>query len=147
MLSARLGALRVGVSPQWRSGLPYTVTTGRDENGDGLFTDRQAGATRNGSRGPAHVEIGARIAFTRAFGNRPPRERTAVPPNPAGGTAPAELAAMGARVRVEVYASAQNLTNRPNYATISGVMTSPFFGRPTAAVNPRRVEVGARLAF
>ena len=34
-----------------------------------------------------------------------------------------------------------------NVTTMSGVMTSPFFGQPIAAAPPRRVEVGARLSF
>ena len=29
----------------------------------------------------------------------------------------------------------------------SGVLTSPFFGRPTSAAPPRRAEIGARVSF
>ena len=51
------------------------------------------------------------------------------------------------RYRVEVFGSAQNVTNHPNYTAMSGVSGSPFFGRPTLAASPRRLELGARFAF
>jgi hypothetical protein len=51
------------------------------------------------------------------------------------------------RVRFELYASAQNLFNHVNPIGFSGVMTSPFFGRPTAAMPGRRVDVGLRIGF
>ena len=38
------------------------------------------------------------------------------------------------RVRFELFASASNLFNNVNPIGYSGVMTSPFFGQPTAAM-------------
>jgi hypothetical protein len=40
-----------------------------------------------------------------------------------------------------------NAFNHPQYQNYSGVMTSPFFGRPNRANNPRNVELGMRFAF
>ena len=37
--------------------------------------------------------------------------------------------------------------NHMNALNFSGVMTSPFFGQPTAAAPPRRIELGTRLTF
>jgi hypothetical protein len=51
------------------------------------------------------------------------------------------------RVRFEVYLSAQNLLNHVNPVGYSGVMTSPFIGRPTAAMPGRRMDVGLRVGF
>ena len=51
------------------------------------------------------------------------------------------------RYSVELYAQAYNLLNHMNALNFSGVMTSPFFGRPTSAAAPRRMEIGARLTF
>ena len=45
------------------------------------------------------------------------------------------------------YVQSYNLLNHMNALNFSGVMTSPFFGQPTAAAPPRRVELGARLTF
>ena len=43
--------------------------------------------------------------------------------------------------------SASNILNRTNYADFNGVVTSPSFGVANRALDPRRVELGARLAF
>jgi hypothetical protein len=51
------------------------------------------------------------------------------------------------RVRFELYVSAQNLLNHVNPIGFSGVMTSPFFGQPTAAMPGRRIDVGMRIGF
>jgi len=40
-----------------------------------------------------------------------------------------------------------NAFNHPQYQNYSGVMTSPFFGRPNRANNPRNVELAMRFAF
>jgi hypothetical protein len=51
------------------------------------------------------------------------------------------------RIRIELFASAQNLLNSVTAIGYSGVMTSPFFGQPTAAMPGRRIDVGARAGF
>ena len=51
------------------------------------------------------------------------------------------------RWRCELYVAATNLFNRTNPLAYSGVMTSPFFGQPTSAASPRRIELGARFGF
>ena len=43
--------------------------------------------------------------------------------------------------------SAENVTNRVNFADFNGVVTSPLFGAPNRALNPRRIELAARFAF
>ena len=47
--------LRLGVSTAARSGAPYNVTTGRDDNGDTVFNDRPAGVGRNSAHQQRHV--------------------------------------------------------------------------------------------
>jgi hypothetical protein len=37
--------------------------------------------------------------------------------------------------------------NHMNAMNFSGVLASPFFGQPTAAAPPRRVEIGIRVTF
>ncbi len=51
------------------------------------------------------------------------------------------------RCRLSWSVNAMNLTNRANYAGVSGVLTSPFFMRPTSVQNPRKVDVGMSVAF
>jgi hypothetical protein len=51
------------------------------------------------------------------------------------------------RYTIELYAQLFNALNHLNATTFAGVLTSPFFGSPVAAAQPRRVEVGARVTF
>ena len=51
------------------------------------------------------------------------------------------------RVRLEVFAAASNLFNPVNPIGYSGVITSPFFGRPTAARPGRKIDIGMRIGF
>jgi hypothetical protein len=41
----------------------------------------------------------------------------------------------------------QNVTNHANYSGYSGVLTSPFFGKPTNVVNPRKIDFGVNFGF
>ena len=51
------------------------------------------------------------------------------------------------RYRLEFYISGQNLLNRVNYTAYSFVLTSPFYGQPVAAAQPRKLQVGMRFGF
>jgi hypothetical protein len=150
--------LGVSLNLRGQSGTPYNVTTGRDDNGDGLFNDRPAGTARNSARATAQWDLGLRVSYAIGFG---PRRATT---GASGGGGPMVVMAGGAgggggmaggfgsgasdrRYRLDLYASAQNVTNRRNYVGYSGVMTSPFFGQATNVLNPRKVEVGMRVGF
>jgi hypothetical protein len=51
------------------------------------------------------------------------------------------------RYRMQLFVSAQNLTNQRNYAGYSGTLTSPFFGRPTTVSGMRKIDVGVSFQF
>jgi hypothetical protein len=51
------------------------------------------------------------------------------------------------RYGLEFFAQAYNLLNHMNAMNFSGVLASPFFGQPTAAAPPRRVENRMRISF
>jgi hypothetical protein len=149
--------LTVALNASYRSGTPYNVTTGRDDNGDGVFNDRPAGESRNAARGAAIVDLGGRLAYGRGFG--PVRSAGGTGGGGAqvvivsgggggGGLAPAfGGAASDRRFRIEFYVAGQNLLNRTNYTSYSGVLASPLFGQPTSASNGRRVQLGVRFGF
>ena len=138
-----------------QSGSPYNITTGRDDNRDGLFNDRPAGTSRNSARTDAQWDLGGRVSYAWGFGTRSQGGgmgggQTVVIGGGGGGGAMAPGFGGGAadkRFRIEVYASAQNLLNRANYVGYSGVVTSQFFGQPTSVMNPRKVQVGLRFGF
>jgi hypothetical protein len=115
---------RLAVATYWQlsSATPYTVTTGVDANGDGIFNERPAGFSRNGSRGFAQFYQGAHVGWNLPRGVAPP------------GTPP--------KHRMQIWIEADNLWNRVNRTVISGVLTSPYFGQAIAASQPRRLYFG-----
>ena len=154
-----LDRIRVSVSASARSGTPYNITTGRDSNGDAVFTDRPAGVGRNSGMSAGTWDVAARLTYVFGFGQKsqdggPGGQRVVIIQRAGGGAG--DLLGGGAgfgggadnkRVRVELFATASNLFNRVNLAGYSGVMTSPFFGQPTAAGPARKLDVGLRIGF
>jgi hypothetical protein len=100
------------------------------------------------------IDLGGRLSYAWGFGQ--PRQAaggtggTAVMVSVGGGGGLASGFGGGAedkRYRLEVYISGQNLLNRVNYTSYSFVLTSPFYGEPTAAAQPRKIQVGMRFGF
>jgi hypothetical protein len=146
------GRFRLGTSVRVQSALPYNITTGRDDNGDTVSNDRPAGVTRNSARGGAQVDLGGRLSWSLGFGGPPPAGPQGPQVRILRGDNADPLGGMGGgeqtkRYSLEFYMQAYNLLNRTNPLNFSGVVTSPFFGRPTSAAAPRRVELGTRFTF
>ncbi|MFP5226688.1 MAG: TonB-dependent receptor domain-containing protein [Acidobacteriota bacterium] len=131
-----------------QSGAPYNITTGTDNNGDGVFNDRPSYATAPGP-GVDATPFGLLTANT-ANGN--------VPRNL--GTQPALLHLdtnlsrafhLGKADRgrtLTLNARAANLLNHTNVTAVSTVLApQPYFAQPIAAESARRIEFGARFAF
>jgi hypothetical protein len=113
------------------SGAPYTITTGEDGNGDLIFNDRPLGLGRSTVRLPWSWTISGSFSYSLSFGQR---------------AATAEAAA-SPRYRLSFNVRVANLTNHHNYSGFSGVMTSPFFRKPTSIGEVRRVNIGTSLSF
>lgn len=131
------------------SPLPYTITTGLDDNGDTVFNDRPLGIERNSLRGRWQTQIDANVSWTLFFGNRK-----------GSGSGPQTIilteseASSGGfeidptkRFALKFYVSATNLLNRTNLKNFVGVQTSPLFGQAVSAEAPRRIEAGLRFNF
>jgi hypothetical protein len=106
---------------------PYTITTGLDPNGDGIFNERPSGVGRNSARGFSQFDQGVFLGW------QWPRY-TFAPDKPP-------------RRRVQLALSASNVWNRVNRTVISGVLSSPFFGQAVSAAPPRRVYIGINTTF
>ncbi len=72
--------LRANMNVNAQSATPYTITTGRDDNGDGVSNDRPAGVGRNTERGTATFTTNLRVSRAFALGG----QRTGIPGGPGG---------------------------------------------------------------
>jgi carboxypeptidase family protein len=125
----------------------YTLLTGRDDNGDGIFNDRPAGVGRNTLRTTGQANVNLLLGYQFAFGRTAP-----LPPGigvfGGGNAATVRTFDQGsARYRLGLFLQAFNLTNRANFLGYSGTVLSPFFGKPTAVRDMRKIDVGFNLTF
>ena len=112
-----------GVGLVMNTGMPYTETTGLDEYHTGYASARPPGVPRNSLQGPGFAELDVRWSHDFPFSSD--KE--------------------GPRLTVGL--DAFNVTNRVNYATFVGNLSSPFFGQAVAARAPRRLQLSARFQF
>jgi len=131
------------------SGSPYTIRTGHDDNGDLLFNDRPAGVGRNSARGAAQWMSYAVAFYVFSFGRKTvPAPTGIMVTRSGGGTSVANLGGQVIpRYRLQLTVQVQNPTNRANYSGYSGLMTSPFFGKPTVVEGVRRFYLQAAFSF
>jgi hypothetical protein len=125
------------------SGVPYTMTTGRDDNDDGVFNDRPEGVTRNSLRGDP--TWGLNLNLSRRFslgGITTPAGRGQGFGGPGG-----RGGNFGGGRSVELFVQAQNVLNHVTYTGYTGNLLSPFFGQATSVGAPRDVNVGLRFNF
>jgi hypothetical protein len=135
------------------SGMPYNITTGFDNNGDGVFNDRPVFAA--GQSGDAEVPVyetrfgllspeGPGTSIGRDAGTLPWNvhldanlSRNFVLPHRAGKA--------GSSLNVNLRST--NLLNHNNVLAVGGVLGSPLFGQAYQSDPGRRIEVGLRYSF
>jgi hypothetical protein len=146
------------------SGRPYSITTGKDNNGDQATNDRPAGVSRNSATGPGSYNVN--MSLTKQFSlRRPEAQRSASnAPNPGtvnptvpqiivggpGGPAvisqgPGGPNSPGPKISFNVQAN--NLLNNTQNRGYFGALTSPLFGKSTGAASGRTIILGLSLAF
>jgi hypothetical protein len=137
---------RIGTLLQARSGLPWNITTGTDNNRDTITTtDRPDLANPNGDPSDRSTYL---AGFTGRAGNLPRNFGTA-----------SDFVVLDARLskfvtftdrRLEAFVEAFNLLNRTNFGLPTGNLSSASFGQPRAlatGATPRQVELGFRFDF
>ncbi|HEV3141435.1 MAG TPA: carboxypeptidase regulatory-like domain-containing protein [Vicinamibacterales bacterium] len=140
--------LLLAVNVNASSAPPYTLLTGVDTNGDGIFNDRPVGVGRGTLRASGQVTVNTMFGYVFTFG----KIATPLPPGIGifgqGAAAQVRTVDQGnARYRLQLFVQAQNLTNERNYLGYSGTLTSPFFGQPTAVSGMRKIDIGIALNF
>jgi hypothetical protein len=130
-------------------GVPYDVTTGTDNNGDGDFNDRPSYAA---APGPGVYATKFGLLTTNTVNGNVPRNLGTMP-------GPIRLNLNMSRAfnlnpkdkdrprTVTFNARSSNLLNHTNVTAVSSVVSSPTFSQPIAAEAARRVELGVRFSF
>jgi Carboxypeptidase regulatory-like domain len=113
-----------GVALSVYSGKPVNITTGADNNQDGVVNDRPAGVLRNTMPGPGMIELDLNVAHDFVLSKSRKEART-----------------------LTVALNSFNVLNHPNDVTYVGIVTSPFFGHAVAALPPRRMQLDVQFRF
>ena len=117
--------LNLGVGVTLNSGAPYTTTIGTDPYRTGMANARPAGVPRNSLQGPGYADFDLR--WSRDFYlNKSKKDKGAM-----------------ATFALDAF----NTLNHVNYAGYVGNLSSPFFGRPIAALPARRLQFTVRFKF
>ena len=145
--------LRLSGVLQLATGVPFDVTTGRDDNLDGILTDRPSGVSRNaGEDAPLDVVNALREEYNLTV---PPEERL----TPVDALREPNFFQVDVRLfrrfrvddrsgRGEVFVQVFNLLDRGNGSLIEGRAISRQFGEVIALAGPpRTIEIGAKIGF
>jgi hypothetical protein len=124
----------LGAALSLYSDKPVNVTTGGDNNGDGILNDRPPGFARNSMHGPGL--IGLDVNLSHDFPLTKAKKETRV---------------------LSVSLNSFNVLNHTNDVTFVGVIGDPkavppiapssFFGRAVAAQPPRRIQLDVQFKF
>lgn len=114
----------MGLGLSLYSGKPVNITTGGDNNHDGILNDRPPGIPRNTLPGPGLIDLDLNLSHD----------------------FPLTKAKKEARV-FTVSLNAFNVLNHPNYVTYIGTQSSPLFAKPVAAQPPRRLQLDLQFKF
>ena len=114
----------LGVALSLYSGKPVNITTGGDENHDGIVNDRPAGTPRNTMPGPGMIDLDLNLSHDFPFSKHKKEAKV-----------------------LSLSLNCFNVLNHPNYVTYIGALSSPLFGRPVAAQPPRRMQLDVQFKF
>jgi hypothetical protein len=106
------------------SGKPVNITTGSDDNHDGIINDRPAGVGRNTLPGPGTIGLDLNLSHDFPLSKRKEEKKI-----------------------FSLSLNSFNVLNHPNYLTYVGTISSQLFGHPTAAQPPRRMQLNVQFKF
>jgi hypothetical protein len=135
------------------SGRPYNLTTGRDDNGDQSSTDRPAGIGRNTLTAPGTYNVDVTWNKIKTL---KPGSRTSAPGSNVGdaqitGGQTGGVQQVGrvnfAGPRIIWTLSVRNLLNNTQVRSVSGIQTSPLFGKAITFAAGRMITAGLSFNF
>jgi hypothetical protein len=133
------------------TGAPYDVTTGSDNNGDGIFNDRPSIVSTSGI-GVYSTPFGllstsvANGNLRRNIGTMPSTVHLDLSLNRSF-TIKEKRGATLHQQTLRFDARTANLLNHANYNAVDGIVGTPEFTKPISADLGRRIEFGARFSF
>ena len=122
--SEALRYFSIGAALSLYSGKPVNVTTGADDNRDGIYNDRPLALPRNTMHGPGLINLDLNIE----------RDFLLVKGKKEG---PA----------LTVGLNSFNVLNHRNDVTYVGVISSVYFGKAVSALPPRRMQLNLQFKF
>jgi hypothetical protein len=146
---------RFTFSPTWNSGSLYSVTLGRDENGDSSTNDRPFGVVKNTETGPSRYNVNMSVSktFFIGLGGGTTTPRAYVEPLRGGGGfggGGGNVGGFGRGQRgtqMTISANINNLFNNTQLGNYSGVLTSAFFGRANTSTSERTISLQLRIQY
>ena len=114
----------LGVALSLYSGKPVNITTGGDDNHDGILNDRPAGVARNTMAGPGTIDLDLNLSHDFPLSKKNNEAKV-----------------------ISLSLNSFNVLNHPNYVTYIGTVSSPLFGQPVAAQPPRRMQLDVQFKF
>lgn len=147
--------LRASGVLQISSGIPFNVTTGIDDNVDGILSDRPEGVGRNSGENSSLEAVNAeRAKFNEEINFNPEWMLNPVTSLREPSFIQVDLRLYkpflfsDGRGKGQLYFQVFNLLNRENVGLIEGRVTSRNFGHPiTLAGPPRTIEIGFRVGY
>lgn len=131
-----------------KSPLPYTITTGQDNNNDTVFNDRPFNFGRNSERGTWYKQLDISLSYIFSFINRnngkSNKDFSIVTTSSESGY---DFTDAEKRFSLRFFANAGNVLNQNNLNNFVGVQTSPFFRQATSAKQARKITFGIRFNF
>jgi hypothetical protein len=121
----RESVLNLGVGIFANSGSPWSILTGTDPYGDGLFNARPDGVARNTELLPSYVDLDLRWGHDWHLTDSKEEESP----------------------KLGFSAGAYNVLNHENVTGVDQTETSTSFGQATTVAPPRRIQVAMRFEF
>jgi hypothetical protein len=123
--------MKLGSILSFTSGVPFDITTGKDDNLDRVVNDRPPGVIRNAGNGPGFVQLDLRIS---KFIQLPTPFKKELSP--------------GKKFRnLELNLDVFNVFNRNNLFNVIGEKSSPLFGRANASLEARTFQLSLKYSF
>jgi hypothetical protein len=141
--------ISVSMDMTWSSAPAITIRTGTDDNGDLIFNDRPAGVGRNSERTASSWDSYSYFSYFFQFGKKRVTAPGGIMISSVNGvmsasTAPAQSVP---RYRLSISCNISNITNHRNPSGFSGVITSPFYLKPTSFYGQRSANFSTSLSF